>query len=255
MIDNQKIKDNLAKSLTAQTEELNMFLPYLLQDIWELGSPCADIAQLLKDRLPGEAKILDLACGKGAAAVKIAKELGLNVKGIDIMPQFIDYAKKKAVENNVGDLCAFEVNDINTSVNTHKGYNCVILDWAGGVLGNPVQSVPKLKQTIVTGGLIIIGDAYLNPSSDLNDIKFKNDYISLSSWKTLFTLEGLKPVETKTDIKFADNFALIKTRAAEILVKHPQKKELLDSYIQNIQNKQADLEQNITGVLFLLQKT
>jgi len=31
------VKEKLAKSLTAETTELIPYLPYLLQDLWELG--------------------------------------------------------------------------------------------------------------------------------------------------------------------------------------------------------------------------
>lgn len=45
-----------------------------------------------------QTKILDLACGKGAVSVILAKELGCMARGIDIISEFIDFAREKAIE-------------------------------------------------------------------------------------------------------------------------------------------------------------
>ena len=54
-----------------------------------------------------DTKVLDLACGKGAVSVRLAKELNIHFKGVDILPEFIDYAKCNAQEYGVSDLCEF----------------------------------------------------------------------------------------------------------------------------------------------------
>ncbi|HRS21797.1 MAG TPA: class I SAM-dependent methyltransferase, partial [Clostridia bacterium] len=80
-----EVEEKLAKSLTGETTELIPYLPYLLQDLWELGSDPKEIIGLIRKNIQKvkDLKILDLACGKGAASVKLAKELGCNVQGID----------------------------------------------------------------------------------------------------------------------------------------------------------------------------
>ncbi|HNT04445.1 MAG TPA: class I SAM-dependent methyltransferase, partial [Bacillota bacterium] len=80
-----EVEEKLAKSLTGETTELIPYLPYLLQDLWELGSDPKEIIKLIRKniRKVKDLKILDLACGKGAVSVKLAKELGCHVQGID----------------------------------------------------------------------------------------------------------------------------------------------------------------------------
>lgn len=39
------VEEKLAKSLTAESTELIPYLPYLLQDLWELGSSPKDIIE------------------------------------------------------------------------------------------------------------------------------------------------------------------------------------------------------------------
>ena len=52
------------------------------------------------------------------------------MKGIDLMPEFIEYAKQKAKEFNVDDLCDFLIGDINEAVKIEKDYDCVIFGAA-----------------------------------------------------------------------------------------------------------------------------
>jgi hypothetical protein len=70
----KETEEKLAKALTAETTELIPFLPYLLQDLWELGSNPRDIIKLIKKHITisENTVFLELACGKGACAVKIA---------------------------------------------------------------------------------------------------------------------------------------------------------------------------------------
>ena len=91
-------EEKLAKSLTAESTELIPHLPYLLQDLWEMGSSPKDMLELVRKHIhvSMKTKVLDLECGKGAVSVYLAKELGRRVKGIDLIPEFIDVALEKA---------------------------------------------------------------------------------------------------------------------------------------------------------------
>jgi len=162
------VEEKLAKSLTAESVELIPYLPYLLQDLWELGSSPRDILKMITKHIlvSKETKVLDLACGKGAVSVNLAKELGCMVKGIDIIPEFIDFAVQKAQEFGVGELCEFLVGDITELVKTEKDYDIVILGAVGDVLGNAEETINLLKKTIKKGGYIIIDEAYGNDESN-----------------------------------------------------------------------------------------
>jgi hypothetical protein len=69
------MEDKLAYSLGAQTTELIPYLPYLLQDLWELGGMPGDVCALLQPHvsMEKELRVLDLACGKGAVGISLAK--------------------------------------------------------------------------------------------------------------------------------------------------------------------------------------
>jgi 2-polyprenyl-3-methyl-5-hydroxy-6-metoxy-1,4-benzoquinol methylase len=248
------VEEKLAKSLTAETTELIPYLPYLLQDLWELGAGPKDIKELILKHISvsRNTKVLDLACGKGAVSVQLAKDLGCKVKGIDILPEFIDYAMKKAEDYSVENLCEFMVEDINQSVTNEKGYDIVILGAVGDVLGNSAETLSKLKNTVKKGGYIFIDDAY-----SLDDSCEK--YLSKEQWNKIFQDAGVKMVAEKIvdDNELMDinryNQESIITRANELKKVYPEKEDIFEGYIQSQQSECDDLEGEITGITWLLQ--
>jgi ubiquinone/menaquinone biosynthesis C-methylase UbiE len=59
-----------------------------------------------------ETRVLDVGCGGGQTACKIAREYGSRVVGIDISEVMISKAKEKAREQNVEDKVEFRVADV-----------------------------------------------------------------------------------------------------------------------------------------------
>ncbi len=247
------VEEKLAKSLTAESVELISYLPYLLQDLWELGSSPKVIIDLILKHIPVSEKtrVLDLACGKGAVSIQVARALGCKVKGIDIIPEFINYADQKAQEYGVENLCEFKVRDINEAVAVNKGYDIVILGAAGDVLGNPEETIKKLKSTVKSGGYILIDDAYGN---DISDVR----YPSRNEWLLFFQNAGVKLLDERfNEVDEITNIndeqqPLIAKRADELKVKHPDKAHLFDSYVKSQQAECDELENELTVVTMLL---
>lgn len=247
------IDEKLAKSLSAESTEIIPYFPYLLQDLWELGSSPRDIIEMIDKyvNVSKNTKILDLACGKGAVSVKLAKHFGCMVKGIDIIPEFIDYANNKAQEFGVQELCEFVVGNITEFVKTEKNYDIVILGAVGDVLGNSEETITLLKNTIKKNGYIIIDDTYGN-DEDAN-------YPTRGQWLTIFNNTGVKLIDEKIieDDEIAElnneQQEMIIKRANELKEKLPEKAYLFDRYIQNQQEECEELESDISGVTMLLQ--
>ncbi len=248
------VEEKLAKSLTAESTELIPYLPYLLQDLWELGSSPRDIIDIILKHIQvsEQTKVLDLACGKGAVSIHIAKALGCTAKGIDIIPEFIDYANKKAQEYGVENLCDFKVGDINEAVKVEKDYDIVILGAVSDVLGNSEETIQKLKSTVKTGGYIFIDDAYGKDDSD-------DRYYTEEKWRKLFQYTGVMLLAEKfneeDELKNINNEqqSFIVRRANELKEKHPDKAYLFESYIKSQQAECDELEHEISGVTMLLQ--
>jgi len=258
----KETEEKLACSLTAETTELIPFLPYLLQDLWELGSNPRDMVKLIKKRMPisEHTKVLDIACGKGAVSIHIARELAVKVYGFDLMPDFIEYANNKARELNVGALCHFAVANANDVVNTEADYDCVIFGAAGNVLGNPSETLNNLRRTVKQGGFILIDECYLPGDSDSgnDDVKYKNyEYLTHGQWLRLFADSGLELVEEAPAAEaydFDSDNKAIAARAAELTAKYPEKQEIFNQYLQSQLNECDDLENNLVGVTWMLRK-
>lgn len=261
----REIEEKLASSLTAETTALLPFLPYLLQDFWELGSDPNVMAELIKKHvaLSENTIVLDLACGKGAVSVKIAQKLRVKVKAFDLIPTFIEFAKEKAVEYNVADLCDFAVDDINEVVKREKGYDVIILGAVGNVLGNPAETLNNLKATVKTGGYILIDECYLPEDSKQEDMRYINyEYLTEKEWNTLFMEKGLELIKTLTDFDLEvsenlDNIAgmtAITTRANELIEKYPEKKTIFEGYIRSQQNEYDDIDNSLVPVVWVLKK-
>lgn len=259
--DNQ-VEQKLAGSLTAETTELLPYLPYLLQDIWELGSSPQDMLRLIKGNIDSTngMKIIDLACGKGAVSIFLCKELGVRVYGYDLIPEFIEEAKAKADEHGVRQLCDFTVQDINELVKTEGGYDIAILGAVGDVLGNPAETLNKLKNMVRSKGYILIDDAYL--AGQQSDVQYQNyEYLPLEQWKELFLKLELELTESLSyeDSKLQDtvndyNNRMIKKRADELSKKYPDKQEIFEGYVKSQLMECDDLGGTIIGVTWLLRR-
>lgn len=255
VVDLSNVEEKLAKSLTAETTELIPYLPYLLQDLWELGSSPQDMLEMIRKHIyvSEQTKMLDLACGKGAVSVSLAKELGCMVRGVDIIPEFIDFAKKKAIEYGVEGLCEFMVGDINESVNAERDYDLVILGAVGDVLGTPEETIRKLKKTIKPEGHILIDDAYGKKGVD-------DGYCSREEWLLIFEklkvrliVEKIVEEDELIDLNREQQGVIVK-RANELKKKYPDKASLFEDYIQSQQAECDLLENDILGVTMLIQE-
>jgi len=258
-------EEKLARTLSAETVNLLPFLPYLLQDFWELGSDPAVMIKLINKHvdISPETRILDLACGKGAVSVKIAKKLRVKVKGMDLLPEFIECARERAQEFNVADLCEFVVGDINEAVKTEIGYDCVILGAVGDTLGNPAETLHKLKSVIKPGGYILIDEGYLPGGAKQSDVKCNYyELLTEAQWMGIFKEAGLQLVETvgneNNETAASGNsdigMGFITARANELIEKHPNKKEMFEGYIRSQQNEYDDLDNTLVCVTWILRK-
>jgi ubiquinone/menaquinone biosynthesis C-methylase UbiE len=253
----KKLKEEIAKSLDATTIELIDYLPYLLQDLWELGTNPNSVLELIKKYSILEsinAKVLDLGCGKGAVSIAIAKEFGVKVYGIDAMESFIEEAKNYANKFDVSDLCKFEVNDIKEVVQTERGYDLVILGAVGQVFGDYKKTLSSLSRCIKNDGHLIIDDGYINDDSDYSDKNYLKHEKLLEIIKELGLLLVEERIEKNIETTNKKYYELIKKRAGELKKKYPSKALIFEDYVDSQEKENYILENNIMCAVFVLKK-
>lgn len=251
------IREKLAESLAAETTEIIPFIPYLLRDFWSLGVNPVMIQILLKRNVDinSELKILDLACGKGAVSVMLAKMFGLHVTGIDLMAEFIDVARVKADENKVQSLCSFIVGDVDEYVTIERDFHCAIYSAVGPVMGNVEETLRKLSNVVVKGGGVIL-DNY--------------DYLDDDYFYVLLKRVGFELVDVMSEAQvddstccsyeLIDNSSLgmkaITQRAKELSFMHPELSSLFNQYVLSQQEEYAQIQRQpaIKKVIWFLRK-
>ena len=242
------------------TPELIPFIQYLLQDLWELGSSPQYIIDILKLLgLPKNSTILDLACGKGAVSLQIAKALGYNALGLDLFEPFIKEAKQKALELGLKDLCKFEVEDIHTAVQNKRNFDIVILASAESLLGNIKNTITLLRKCVRQEGFIIFDSSYRRDNSILKDPNYSviekyDETISLlTSQSDEIVYEVKVPIEETKAIN--DSYtSSITRRANELTIKFPEKKELLLNYVKRQEEECKIINEEIVGCIWCLRK-
>ncbi|MDY6958630.1 MAG: class I SAM-dependent methyltransferase [Halobacteriota archaeon] len=163
----KSLEECVVTAMDGTDSELFTYLPYMLQDIWEIGTDPEIIIGLIGRYFKEykNLKVLDLGCGKGAVSIKVAYKYGCNCHGIDAMPEFILNARKKAIEYKVEHLCRFEAGDIREKVKELPDYDIIILGSIGPVFGDYNATLTKLSKKLNKNGVFIVDDGYIDDKS------------------------------------------------------------------------------------------
>ena len=257
---NNDSQKSVADSLEAELKLLP-YMPYLLQDMWAMGCSLNQIMDLIANlNLPaGAVKVLDLGCGKGALSVQIAAKFGYNVTGVDAMPEFLKVAEEKFIEYKVTTLCTFIKEDILNYATDSHDFNIVILASLGGIFGSNKHTVEKLRTQVYPGSYIIIDDGYLKKKDALN----RKGYLHYRNYKdtvkelTSFNDDLISEISTTEFSKKlnAEYLEVIEKRCSELITQHPQMENKLKSYL-DLQRKECEiLNDELEGMIWVLQKT
>jgi 2-polyprenyl-3-methyl-5-hydroxy-6-metoxy-1,4-benzoquinol methylase len=244
-----------------QDPRIYSYLPFLLQDLWELGTSAESVIQLIKKHktyLPGEVHVLDLGCGKGAVSVRLALEFGFQCRGIDGMPEFIRAANHWAQHYQVQTLCGFECGDIRNWQPGDDLYDIIILGSIGSVFGSPQETLRQVKQFTRPSGLIMIADAYIPDDQALHSphpqYYYRKEIIRAIQDNHLKVLE--EHPDNRSDA-VRDNekmYALIESRARELSEKYPDKQDIFSTYLREQQKENEILDNEVMSVTWLLRE-
>ncbi|MBC8185372.1 methyltransferase domain-containing protein [candidate division KSB1 bacterium] len=258
------MKENITQKLADYFDipkELLPFLPELFSDLWELGSSTDIIIDWIRlTNLQSNARVLDLGCGKGPVSIKLAKEFGFNVLGIDFFEPFIIEAKKKAKDYGVSELCRFECDDMRNRLKSEVDYDVVIYSAIGNVLGTVERWIKKLRKTIRGGGFMLIDDGFKKTDKGINLSGYEH-YVPYEETIRQLTVCGDKIIQEKIfsrdEMKMMNdrNTELISKRVKDLAGKYPK---LADKFYELLEMEKQEcqiLENDIPGAMWLIQKS
>lgn len=252
--------ESVINSLDGKNTEMYPFIPYLLQDLWEMGSSSENVLNMLnKNDVPqkfSNLNIFDLGCGKGGISIPIVKKLNASVTGVDGMADFIADAVAKSKEWGVENKCNFLYGDIRSAVQNYSNFNIIILGSIGNVLGDVKQTLSKLEKCLVPNGYVLLDDAYIP-----DELKLESDnYLSEKEFYNQIKQSNFDVIEIikHSAESFVDEnnqmFNKIKKRAGELSVFHPDKKHLFKFYLASQTNENLLLEKSLQCFTVLLKK-
>jgi cyclopropane fatty-acyl-phospholipid synthase-like methyltransferase len=254
----KNLEESVAYSLDGSgNPEIYPYIPYLLQDLWELGTSPDDVIKLIRKHniCSSGGQLLDLGCGKGAVSVRAAKELGIKTHGIDGMPEFIEEAKEYANKFGVVHLCSFETGDIRDAVHHKRGFDITVLGAVGYVFGDLEKTISNIKACLKPGGYIILDDWYSKESTDPQ----RDDVLSRGEFIRQIEAAGARMIDeiiSNPDEMSASNarmYEKIETRAFELTKRHPKQRGVFETYLNAQREENDTIENTVICGTFLIQ--
>jgi 2-polyprenyl-3-methyl-5-hydroxy-6-metoxy-1,4-benzoquinol methylase len=252
------LDESIATAMECRDLAIVPFIPYILQDFWELGTPPELVINFIRKHCVAETfrekslRVLDLGCGKGAVSVRLAAALKCHCFGIDGIPDFIEVSTEKAREYGVDTLCRFEVGDIREKIKELDKFDVIVLGAIGPVFGDYYATLTTLSQHLTPDGIIIINDGYLEDTSTFA-------YPAVLHHGELLRQIGQAGMELIDEyVGKPENCAAelenIQNRCRELMTKYPEKAALFDDYAQNQLYEYDVLENEVICSIMVFKK-
>ena len=254
-MEDRSLEESMILALDGKDKNILRYIPYILQDFWEIGTSAGDVIKVIKKYKQNYSKltVLDLGSGKGAVSIKISSELKCKCHGIDGMEEFIAFSIKKALEYSVENLCSFNKADIRTEITSLGKYDIIVLGAIGDALGDYYNTLLQLKDYVNTDGLIIIDDAYIEDNLEHSKYLKKNDLIKKTKMAGLELIEIVTYEENnELNAEYDNEFINLKKRCIELIEKHPMEKTLFLEFIENQKNEYDVLKNDIIPAMFVV---
>lgn len=252
------VEESVVMTMDGSDKEIFPFLPYILQDLWEIGSDPEAIIKLIKKHSfnYNNLRVLDLGCGKGAVSIKVAREFGCYCYGIDAVPEFISDAQQKAVEYSVDHLCKYEIGDIREKVKELGVYEIIILGSIGPVFGNCFATLMALSKCLSDSGIIIIDSGYIEDNISYTHPLYSKKQTILQQINSAEMKLIENDIFNRNKIKHSNDFIFhnLRKRCLELIDKYPKKRNLFEDYIRKQVEENSVLENKIICTTMVIRR-
>ena len=128
---------------------------------WLVGSFATEYLPSMPDihaRLQAGARVADIACGVGWAAISIARAYpGVQVDGFDLDETSIRLARENALAAGVGDRVTFQTGDMADHTDAGR-YDLAVVIEAIHDMSRPVEVLSSIRSILTPSGTLIVAD-------------------------------------------------------------------------------------------------
>lgn len=170
------------------------------------------ISEVLANRVKpnrAPAHLVDLGCGVGGTAVRLAKRWQVPVTGLTISRTQMARAQKRAWVGGVSRLCSFRRQDMANPGDIAPADVAFAIE-AVSHLDNPVRVFPALNCYLQPGGLVIVCDDFETRTRERNRDEERKTWIH--RFRNGWRLKGLLPLSEFINLANENGFSLIENR-------------------------------------------
>lgn len=112
-------------------------------------------------RLPADARVVDIASGKGEFVIRLAEAYSVSCLGIDLSPFFIADARKRLEVREPGAKVAFrEMNGAEFEPDEPHSYTVASCLGASWIYGGHAGTLDALTRMVAPGGWVVTGEPF-----------------------------------------------------------------------------------------------
>ena len=108
---------------------------------------------------PGE-RVLDAGCGIGGSAIWLAREAGVRVVGINVVPGDVDQGRRYARRRNVADRVTFEVQDMTRTSFQDGSFDVVWAIESICHVPDKQEFLAEARRLLRPGGRLVVADGF-----------------------------------------------------------------------------------------------
>jgi ubiquinone/menaquinone biosynthesis C-methylase UbiE len=107
-------------------------------------------------------RVLDVGCGLGALAERFARELGADVKAVDISSRMVELTRARGIDAEVADVEALPFAD--------EEFDCVFAGWVLYHVPDLDKALAECARVLRPGGCFVASSYFENNMSELWDL-------------------------------------------------------------------------------------
>ncbi len=148
-------------------------------------------------------EVLDIGCGIGIGPAYVARTCDCSVVGVDISAEMIDWARRRAREEGVGDRVTFVVGDVLALPFEDERFDVVISESVLAFVVDKKQAIAEMVRVTKPGGYVGLNEGFLLTEAPTPRVaglarQIGSAMVTLRAWRILWDGSGLNDCVVRT---------------------------------------------------------